>query len=407
LKKDVAERPNVKELARLPALLGVLVGLAAAGDAGTDDRLTLYRRVFERLTGDDDRERHIERLPTFNALGEDADFSVRRAFARFVAFERLFDAEATARFRFSGERLHAEARRFCAANPEMLGKFGVPLVNWLKESPLLRETGADEYVFAHLTIQEFLAAEALVARPDCERRLCAATFDRQLAELETLPMALGLAKEPDALYAALEALPESLDLANLRIRARGLAYAGDALAQTRIDALANCYVQFLRREIGDATSPYRDATMKCFLSATGRARRVMVERLLVALRDKLGVDSPEVTARLLPALRDNDRDMQWHAAQALERTVEKSPSAFLEGLRLALTDSDSDARRIAAKIIGYYAEDDATRCALEELATNGPNEDIRAVARDAARRYARKLSLFGATPDASSDATAT
>jgi hypothetical protein len=74
-------------------------------------------------------------------------------------------------------------------------------------------------------------------------------------------------------------------------------------------------------------------------------------------------------------------------------------------LHRALTDNNSDARHIAAKVIGYYAEGDATRCALEDLAANDPNEYIRDVARDAARRYARKLSLFGATPEASGDAT--
>jgi hypothetical protein len=81
----------------------------------------------------------------------------------------------------------------------------------------------------------------------------------------------------------------------------------------------------------------------------------------------------------------------------LERIAEQSPAAFLKSLRLALTGDDPDARRIAARVIGYYDQDDATRCALEDLAANNSNADIHAVARDAAARYARKLKLFGAS----------
>jgi HEAT repeat protein len=501
LKKDVAERPNVKELARVPALLGVLVGLTAAGDAATDSRLTLYQKIFDRLTGDDDRERNVERIAASNALCEDADFSVRRDFARFVAFERLFDPDPTARFRFSRERLHAAAERFCEAKPATLGKYGVPLANWLAASPLLRETGADEYAFLHLTIQEFLAAQALVAKPDCERRLCAATFDAQLAELETLPMALGLAKNPDELYAALEALPESLDFANLRVRARGLAYAGDALAQIRIDALADRFMEFFHEKVAREENPYRDAVMESFSNTAGRVQCVLADKLLAILDDarddnldwrmravetlgNLGARTPNVIEKLtilyqkpgtwpftgpdpdkwlwgravvaleklgelppdevanpcddlvvesvadalnrhkfteelfkkvwkergtttpdaeevatdvtvsLANLCNDTWGARYNAAVALWRIAEQSPDFFRDGLHQALTDDDFNARHIAARVIGYYDQDEATLRTLEDLASNDLAEDIRAVARDAAARYKRKLALF-------------
>jgi HEAT repeat protein len=83
------------------------------------------------------------------------------------------------------------------------------------------------------------------------------------------------------------------------------------------------------------------------------------------------------------------------AAKALERIAEQSPAAFRESLRLALTGDDANARRIAAWVVGYYDQEEATRRTLEDLAANNSDDDIHAGARDAAARYARKLALFG------------
>jgi HEAT repeat protein len=84
---------------------------------------------------------------------------------------------------------------------------------------------------------------------------------------------------------------------------------------------------------------------------------------------KLGATTFDAVVVLAKVLHgDKDSDVRWHAAVALWRIVEKSPAVFLDGLRLALTGDNSDARRIAAKVIGYYAEDDATRRTLEDLA---------------------------------------
>jgi hypothetical protein len=97
-------------------------------------------------------------------------------------------------------------------------------------------------------------------------------------------MALGLAERPDEIYAALEDLPESLDFVNLRVRARGLAYAGDTLAQVRIDALADRFMQFLHGKIAEE-SPYRSAAITPFFTAAGRTQLALKTRLLAALRD--------------------------------------------------------------------------------------------------------------------------
>jgi HEAT repeat protein len=136
----------------------------------------------------------------------------------------------------------------------------------------------------------------------------------------------------------------------------------------------------------------------------------VVPGLLAALRDdnelvrrdaahalgRVGAATPDVVSGLLAALRDdNDEYVRHLAAQALERIAEQSPAAFLKSLRLALTGDDFNARRIAAKVIGHYDQDEATRRTLKNLAANDSDADIHAIADDAAARYARKLALFG------------
>jgi HEAT repeat protein len=144
------------------------------------------------------------------------------------------------------------------------------------------------------------------------------------------------------------------------------------------------------------------------LGELGAATPDVTGGLLTALRDnnedvrqeaaqalgQLGAASPDVTGGLLAALRDDAVDVRYYAAQALERIAEQSPTVFRDGLRLALTGDDSDARRIAAKVVGYYAADGETLPALQTAAKDS-NDDIQAIADDAAARYTRKLALFG------------
>jgi HEAT repeat protein len=194
------------------------------------------------------------------------------------------------------------------------------------------------------------------------------------------------------------------------VNLRGLAYAGDALAQAR-DALADRFMQFLHGKIAEE-SPYRNAVMESFSNAVGRARRALADRPLPALRDdswyvrrkaaealgKLGAAAPEVTAGLLASLRDTNPYVPRQAAQALERIVEKSSTLFLAGLKQALTANDAQTRQMAVRIIGYYATDQETLQDLQRL-PNSPSSwfrgELRAAARDAATRYARKPALFG------------
>jgi energy-coupling factor transporter ATP-binding protein EcfA2 len=409
LRERLQRERTLADLARTPFLLGAMARLFVKGGGTAEDRLTLYREIVGDLAVTLDQEKGVERFRI-----DDPDGETKREFLEEFAGARLFDAhdaDVARRLTFTGEDLKRFAKGHCAAHSYLASVNPNSLALDARATPLLREVGTDAYAFAHLTLQEYLAAVGLMRRADAQDALCRAIFNPTLAAMEVLPMALGRAERPDEIYAALEELPESLDFVNLRVRARGLAYAGDTLAQVRIDALADRFMEFFRNKVNREESPYHDAVMGSFFNAVGRTQRALTDRLLAALRDnaqdvrreaaealgKLGAATPDVVSGLLAALRDDNENVRRDAAPALERIVEKSPAAFREGLRLALTGDDANARRIAARVVGYYDQDDATRCALEDLAANNSDDDIHAVARDAAARYARKLKLFGAS----------
>ncbi|MEO6724158.1 MAG: hypothetical protein ABIU20_07840 [Blastocatellia bacterium] len=99
-------------------------------------------------------------------------------------------------------------------------------------------------------MQEYLSAWQLANCNNgdtCERIFCRACFNPTLAEMEVLPMTLGLVVEPDKLYEALEQLPESLDFKGLPVRARGLAYL-KSLNQNHLTEMACWFGELLRKE---------------------------------------------------------------------------------------------------------------------------------------------------------------
>ena len=100
----------------------------------------------------------------------------------------------------------------------------------IKATALLREIGNDRYSFTHLTIQEYLAAKVLADNKNLTKLFCQAYFDPTICEMEVLPMTIGLSQSHIDntninLYELLEKLPESLNFANLRLRAKGLGYS--------------------------------------------------------------------------------------------------------------------------------------------------------------------------------------
>jgi HEAT repeat protein len=388
------ERP-LADLARIPFLLGAMAGLFARGGGTATERLTLYGEIVRDLAGRmDDKKKVFKRFRV-----DDPDGETKREFLEEFACARLFDAQeadVARRLIFTGEDLKKFARRHCAARSYLAEIKPNLLAADVKATPLLREVGTDAYAFVHLTLQEYLAAVGLTRRDDAKETLCKAIFNPTLAAMEVLPMALGLAERPDELYAALEDLPESLDFVNLRVRARGLAYAGDKLAQVRIDALANRFMKFFHNEIAREESPYGDVVTESFANAAGRAQRALTDRLLAALRDddwnvrrkaaaalvKLGAATPDVTAFWIAALRAHDGDVRRDAAQALGELGAATPDVT-DALLAALRDDNWYVRQNAAEALVKLgtATPDVTDALLAALRDG--NYDVRLRAAEA------------------------
>jgi len=314
------------------------------------ERLELYRQLMQQLVTQLDREKNVERfyLP-------DPDGSLKRDFLKQLAYERLFvdevDKEAE-RLILTGEVIAAKARIYCqihhVANPHLLAAD-------VKASPLLREIGADAYAFAHLTLQEYLAAMALAEQPDCEKIFCCSFFNPTLAEMEVLPMALGLVRKLDDFYAVLEGLPESLNFVNLRLRARGLAYVRH-INPAYLNKLKDRLFDFITYS-NTEEMPYRDAVINSFAKASGEPSKVIVDHVatLVGSQYKseievLGVFGSEsgVDALLL-ALKDEDKYVRQNAAEALGKI---GSERSVEALLLALKDEDTFVYMNAAEALG-------------------------------------------------------
>jgi len=268
-------RPELQELASNPGLLGLLVRLYGRQGEIIGDRLELYREIANSLLTKLDAEKSV--LRAFHI--PDPDGSLKRDFLEHLAYEQLFGGrdDDVGRLLFDGDVIRDQAARFCA-----LRKLGTVeprlLAEDIKATPLLRQLGPDGHAFAHLTMQEYLAAAALVRSNDCLGLFARAYFDPAIAELEVLPMAIGLAANPDDFYSILEKLPDSLDFINLRLRVRSLAYAprvgGDHLWQIG-DQLAALILD---------QSPYLRVVWRSLLGTTRRSADVIAGRLADLLR---------------------------------------------------------------------------------------------------------------------------
>ncbi|HJU55692.1 MAG TPA: HEAT repeat domain-containing protein [Pyrinomonadaceae bacterium] len=328
---------QLRELASVPFLLAVVAQLHRTHDKVVENRLELYRQIVLYLAVRLDEEKA---LPRSHFSVPDPDGSFKLAFLRHLAFERLLlddardggEERVAARFVFTGELLLDKAKRFleeekrAEVNPHLLAADA-------KATPLLREVGADAYAFAHLTIQEYLAADALSRRADRERIFCRASFDTTLIEMEVLPMALGLVSKPEALYTALEQLPESLNFANLRLRGRGLAYAPE-IGTTHTAKLADALLSFVAETtfVADPVTvkrTYKTAVLRSFHTIAGRPLNFIANQVASLLHhdiDHVRQSAVEFLGRLggerafeavVAALEDKDDRVRAAAIEAL------------------------------------------------------------------------------------------
>jgi HEAT repeat protein/energy-coupling factor transporter ATP-binding protein EcfA2 len=383
LLKSLRERSPLRELLHVPLLLGVISRLHREGRF-TDSRIQLYKTIVKDLADKLDPFKKVSRQ--FRIY----DQKLRLDFLEFVAFERLLRApseegmQASSRIVFSYDLLKEEARRFLEQEGESYSPRA--LTNDALATPLLREVGADTFAFTHLTLQEYLAAQVFVSfsernKSEALRVFCRAYHDPTIAEMEVLPMALGALPSAETLYAELERWGESLTFANIRMRARGLAYSAN-IKQAQLSALVDRLFDFILG-VNQDEEPYRDVIVNSFADTNFQAIRLIEAKALSSTNtgasDPLSVaaalarmGSVKAINSLISALKDKSSYGKSTAIEALART---GSGKAVDALISVMIDKHNDARWEAADALGQIGSEKA----IEELISvmNDENSDVR------------------------------
>lgn len=372
----VQRRREMFELARVPFLLSVIAQVVESEQDAVGGRLSLYNQIVNRLAVEIDQSRGLERFEVKDPGGKR-----KRDFLKLLAFERLLTdgvEGATDRIVFDDEVLTEKARLFC--REEGISEYRLFLTD-LKNSPLLREVGQDTYAFSHLTIHEYLAADRMKSSPDCAQLFCRAYFDPTLVEMEVLPILLGLVRDPNEYYRMMERLPDSLNLVNLRLRARGLAYVR-VLDARHHERLVSEVVALLFSRPKEA-APYADSVLRS-LSAAGdeflAPILVRVESLCerghkdVRLRaiEAMGLIGHDNSVPVLIKCVRGDEETRTKAVEALKAI---GGEAVVEELLRLLQDDDATIRETALFAIKDIGGDLAVERLLELACLPGQGED--------------------------------
>jgi len=333
--------PDLRDLVSVPTLIGAIVRRIRQSGKVETDRLKLYEAIVADLAGKFDSAKNVSRFKQ----NDEAAAMRRQDFLAQLAFTRLFDetldrGKNAERLAFTTDDIKLAAQHFCREHRLNVDPY--ELAAEVIATPLLAEMAEDVWKFSHLTLQEYLAARALAAHPDCENIFVRACFHPLLVEMETLPMALGKVRNPDRLYETLEQLPESLDHKLLRLRARGLASAkvNPKMLQKLIHRLDDFITS---RKPGEAR--YSDAVIWAFVQARG---------------DALDAVALGIVARLDSG---SDSSVLWSAAEALGRIgSERIVDALLKVL---LEAQKPDARLRAASALGRIGSERAVEALLK------------------------------------------
>lgn len=343
---ELHQRPDLRELAGVPALLGFLLLLYRTPEGGLPaDRLELYDEAVRKLAGEWDKEKPAKRQ---FQTGDDR----RVEFLNRLAFARLFDSPGqplSRRFVFTRRDIFKEAESYCLSKG--IADQTDVLAAEARATALLRQVGADSYAFTHLTLQEYAAATALAEHDERVKVFCRAYFEPTLSEMEVLPMTLGLAEHEPGLHDALGALPESLDHKRLRLRARSMAYGQppDGLVSTLGDKLDE-----LIRGKGEIEDGYFETVVRAYASASGAAGEALARRVAGRLSE---TDSEYVRGRAVRALGIIGNETAFGA------------------LRRALDDSDASVRVEAASLLGRKDKRAALDVLTRELRSG--DEDVK------------------------------
>ncbi|HJR06285.1 MAG TPA: HEAT repeat domain-containing protein [Pyrinomonadaceae bacterium] len=367
----------LRELTHVPFLLAVIIHLYHERKQVVEDRLELYRQIVWHLVTQLDREKSVVR---HDFRLRDRTGAIKLDFLKQLACERLLIDELkareheAARLVFTGQVILEKAKEFWARANLPEGSH-YDLADDVKATPLLREIGADVYAFTHLTIQEYLAAEALSKRDDCEKYFCRAYFNPTLVEMEVLPMALGLTREPDKLYVTLEELPESLTFTGLRLRARGLAYAPE-ISQPLLARFTKRLLSFITAP-SLAEKPYKGVILHSLSAAGSKFLEFITDQAASLLCDDSSsvpwgavavlqqIGTARATAVLIEALQDEDEVVRENAAFALGQIGDRQAvGPLIEALNY---DEYLAVRWRAASALGHIGGERAVARLIEAL----------------------------------------
>ncbi|HYV12471.1 MAG TPA: HEAT repeat domain-containing protein, partial [Pyrinomonadaceae bacterium] len=326
LSKHLRRHRELNELARVPFLLGLIAELYRQQAQIVGVRLQLYREIIKRLVTKLDKEKSVDRF-----LVKDPNGTYKRDLLKRLAYDRLFvdvvDKDID-RLVFTDDDILKKARQVLRVElqPEHL-------VSDVIATPLLREVASNAYAFSHLTIQEYLAAEALSEQENCERLFCQKIFNPTVVAMEVLPKALGLLSSPNSIYRALEQLPESLIFTNLRLRARGTSYL-DEISEQHLNALINQVVGYL-------TTPYmpNSAHLQIIISSFVSANNYVQKSL---------------TERVIPLLRSQNESVRLRATSLLG---ELGAESAVDELLVRILDVDDKVANAAATALGKIGDD--------------------------------------------------
>ncbi|NOT63486.1 MAG: hypothetical protein HOP19_25020 [Acidobacteria bacterium] len=463
-------RRELRELARVPALLGFILQLWQEHGSVTNDKLELYQQITLKLAQQLDSEKEgVE--PNRKWLVDDAGGSLKLDLLKQLAFNQLlkglirppYDIGNTEndvnRLVFTSEQLRDEAIAFARALKEREGTVierPRDLAEDVKATALLRQVGTDHYAFAHLTLQEYLAAWQLAKRDNgdtCERVFCRAYFNPTLAEMEVLPMTLGLVEEPDKFYEALEKLPESLIFTYVRLCSRCLPYTSRRNPASGSSELFKRLIVHLKiRTEGEAEflgfvlRPVSISQNKIFIfiflilllteesklesqlltvSIYGRIYQAVKFISLDASKDSINelkalsadrLSTPDFAefiyslqlddnfgdksqfSSLLLDLKHTNRFVRWRSAILLMHMAEQSASisqtTLTNRLLFAMKSHDSYVRKKAASIIGYYTTDQHIFSSLSDIASRDLEMEVKDIAHEAMQSLTAKFCYF-------------
>jgi len=398
-RRELQRRRELRELARMPALLGFILQLWRKHGSVTGDKLQLYEQITLELARQLDREKVGNEPARAFKTPDDERGTLKLEFLRHLAFAGLFKGITDLRERvpqeaerlvFSSDTILTEARRFIstwvgAGQSQPLDP--LHLAADAKATAMLRQVGTDHYAFAHLTLQEYLAATQL-ARHDaatCERFFCRAYFNLTLAEMEVLPMTLGLVDEPDKLYEALEQLPESLDFKGLRLSVRGFAYEA-SLSKALLEKLTTRLIAFIS-SFEDEKYIYKDFVSRSVSNSTGDAQKLILELTSTLLLSKtafserdgaaeiLGnIGTDQAIATLVSALDDNSPNVRTKVVESLGQA---GGSQAMCALSTAMSDDVSVVRMKAVVALRQIGGEDAITALIRGLKVE--YRDVRAL----------------------------